>query len=144
VYEPLIDLPEQAPDALIADKAYDADAIRDDLKRRGIKPVIPPKSNRTKTIRYAKVGRVDASGNRMTDADKLVEVGGGLVTDGARGTIRVTQKCQNGVPVKLAVGRGEDIDPIDRAVRPIDFPDSVVGQRQRGARGVCRGHGSGL
>ena len=53
-YEPLIDLPEQAPDALIADKAYDADAIRDDLKKRGIKPVIPPKSNRTKTIRYSK------------------------------------------------------------------------------------------
>ena len=53
-YEPLIDLPEQAPDALIADKAYDTDAIRDDLKRRGIKPVIPPKSNRTKTIRYSK------------------------------------------------------------------------------------------
>ncbi len=50
----LIDLPEQAPDALLADKAYDSDAIRADLKNRGIKPVIPPKSNRTKTIRYNK------------------------------------------------------------------------------------------
>ena len=38
-----IDLPERAPDALIADKAYDADAIRDKLKRRGIRPVIPSK-----------------------------------------------------------------------------------------------------
>jgi transposase len=47
-------LPEQAPDALLADKAYDTDAIRDDLKQRGIKPVIPPKSNRTKRIRYNK------------------------------------------------------------------------------------------
>lgn len=40
--------------ALLADKAYDTDAIRDDLKQRGIKPVIPPKSNRTKPIRYSK------------------------------------------------------------------------------------------
>jgi transposase len=53
-YDQLIDLPEQAPDALIADKAYDADAIREDLKKRGITPVIPPKSNRIKTIRYSK------------------------------------------------------------------------------------------
>jgi transposase len=53
-YNTLIDLPEQAPDALLADKAYDTDAIRADLKERGIKPVIPPKSNRTATIRYSK------------------------------------------------------------------------------------------
>ena len=53
-YDTLIDLPEQAPDALLADKAYDTDAIRDDLKKRGIKPVIPPKSNRKATIRYSK------------------------------------------------------------------------------------------
>ena len=52
-YEPLIDLPEQAPDALIADKAYDADTTRTDLKKRSIRPVIPPKSNRTKKIRYS-------------------------------------------------------------------------------------------
>jgi transposase len=50
-YDTLIDLPEQAPDALLADKAYDTDAIRADLKERGI---IPPKSNRTATIRYSK------------------------------------------------------------------------------------------
>jgi transposase len=43
-----------APDALLADKAYDSDAIRDDLKTRGIKAVIPPKSNRKATIRYSK------------------------------------------------------------------------------------------
>ena len=47
-------MPEQAPDALLADKAYDTDAIRTDLKERGIKAVIPPKSNRLKTIRYSK------------------------------------------------------------------------------------------
>jgi transposase len=53
-YDALIDLPERAPGALLADKAYDSDAIRDDLKKRGIRAVIPPKSNRTKTIRYSK------------------------------------------------------------------------------------------
>lgn len=37
-----------------ADKAYDSDAIRDELKQRGIRAVIPPKSNRTRTIRYSK------------------------------------------------------------------------------------------
>jgi len=39
---------------LLADKAYDTDAIRADLKRRRIKAVIPPKSNRKKAIRYDK------------------------------------------------------------------------------------------
>jgi transposase len=34
------------PGALIADKAFDADAFIDSLKRRAITPVIPPKSNR--------------------------------------------------------------------------------------------------
>ena len=51
-YEELIDLAEQKPKALLADKAYDTDAIRADLKRRRIKAVIPPKSNRKKAIRY--------------------------------------------------------------------------------------------
>jgi transposase len=53
-YDTLIDLPERAPNALLADKAYDTDAIRSDLKKRGIRAVIPPKSNRTATIRYSK------------------------------------------------------------------------------------------
>lgn len=53
-YDELIDLPERQPKALLADKAYDTDAIRADLKRRGIKPVIPPKSSRKATIRYNK------------------------------------------------------------------------------------------
>jgi len=34
--------------------AYDTDAIRDDLKKRGIKSVIPPKLTRKATIRYSK------------------------------------------------------------------------------------------
>ena len=42
--EPLIDNAD--PDALIADKAYDADALIDGLAEREITPVIPPKANR--------------------------------------------------------------------------------------------------
>jgi transposase len=49
-----MELAERKPKALIADKGYDSDAIRDDLKRRGIKPVIPPRSNRKAHIRYNK------------------------------------------------------------------------------------------
>ena len=43
--EPLLD--EVEPDALLADKAYDANALIDTLEQRGITPVIPPKANRT-------------------------------------------------------------------------------------------------
>ena len=50
----MIDLPERQPKALLADKAYDSGAIRADLKRRGIKAVIPPRSNRKGAIRYDK------------------------------------------------------------------------------------------
>lgn len=39
---------------LLADKAYDTNAFRADLKARGIKAVIPAKSNRNKRIRYDK------------------------------------------------------------------------------------------
>ena len=42
--EPLIDSAD--PDALIGDKAYDADPFVDTLTRRAITPVIPPKANR--------------------------------------------------------------------------------------------------
>ena len=42
--EPLIETVD--PGAVIADKAYDADAFVDDLNARAITPVIPSKSNR--------------------------------------------------------------------------------------------------
>ncbi|MDR6510944.1 transposase [Novosphingobium capsulatum] len=48
----MIDLPEQAPDAFLADKGYDADAIRADLAERKIKAVIPGRSNRRVKIEY--------------------------------------------------------------------------------------------
>ena len=42
--EQLIDSAD--PDALLGDKAYDADPLVDTLTQRGITPVIPPKANR--------------------------------------------------------------------------------------------------
>jgi transposase len=42
--EQLIDSAD--PDALLGDKAYDADQLIDTLTQRGITPVIPPKANR--------------------------------------------------------------------------------------------------
>ena len=48
----MIDLPEQAPEAFLADKDYDADAIRADLAERKIMAVIPGRSNRRVKIEY--------------------------------------------------------------------------------------------
>jgi len=48
----LISLPEQAPQALLADKGYDADAIRNDLASHNIDPVIPGRANRRVKIEY--------------------------------------------------------------------------------------------
>ena len=42
--EPLLDRLE--PNALLADKGYDSDALVAGLEERGITPVIPPKANR--------------------------------------------------------------------------------------------------
>ena len=42
--EPLLD--QVVPDALLADKGYDSDALVKTLQKRGITPVIPPKANR--------------------------------------------------------------------------------------------------
>ena len=42
----LLDMPVAKPKALLADKGYDGDAVREDLLWRGILPIIPPKANR--------------------------------------------------------------------------------------------------
>ena len=39
-------LDEVEPEAFLADKAYDADALIEKLESRGIEPVIPSKANR--------------------------------------------------------------------------------------------------
>ena len=51
-YDTLIGLPERAPNAFLADKGYDADAIRADLTARNIHAVIPGRSNRRVKIEY--------------------------------------------------------------------------------------------
>jgi transposase len=53
-YEALIELHDVDPDRLLGDKGYDSDEIRDDLTKRGIKPVIPPRSNRKTLIAYGR------------------------------------------------------------------------------------------
>ena len=45
-------LADERPAHLIADKGYDSDAIRENLTQRGIRPVIPPRSNRNAAIRW--------------------------------------------------------------------------------------------
>ena len=48
----LMALHDAPPDKLLGDKGYDSDEIRNDLAKRGIEPVIPPRSNRTTPIKY--------------------------------------------------------------------------------------------
>jgi transposase len=43
-----------APQCLLADKAYDSDAIREDLRARDATAVIPPKSNRKSPAAFDK------------------------------------------------------------------------------------------
>jgi transposase len=45
-YDDLMDQRDSDPGALLADKGYDSDAIRQDLKDRGAAPEIPTKRNR--------------------------------------------------------------------------------------------------
>ena len=51
-YEALMKLHDGDPGRILADKGYDSDEIRADLAKRGIEPVIPPRSNRKTTIDY--------------------------------------------------------------------------------------------
>lgn len=57
---------------LIADKGYDADALRRKLRAEGIQPVIPGRINRKRTIRYDKKRyrdrwRIEAAFCRLKD-----------------------------------------------------------------------------
>jgi transposase len=56
--------------AMIADKGYDADAIREELNFNGIEAVIPPKSNRKATIlhdteKYKSRNRIERMFNKL-------------------------------------------------------------------------------
>lgn len=61
---------QAAPEALIADKAYDADTFIDRLVAAGITPVIPPKSNRKSPrgcdfARYAERNLIERFFNKL-------------------------------------------------------------------------------
>ncbi|MEE4455315.1 IS5 family transposase [Novosphingobium resinovorum] len=46
----LMAIPVAKPKALLADKGYDGDVVRENLLMQGILPIIPPKSNRREPI----------------------------------------------------------------------------------------------
>lgn len=83
--------PAPEPKVLIADKGYDADAIRADLEARGATPIIPTKRNRKVQIEidgyiYALRNRIERCFNRLkntrrfaTRYDKLAETFHGFV-----------------------------------------------------------------
>jgi transposase len=83
--------PAPEPKVLIADRGYDADAIRQDLDDRGATPVIPTKKNRKVQIPidghiYALRNRIERCFNRLKNArrfatryDKLAETFHGFV-----------------------------------------------------------------
>jgi transposase len=52
VVDALMELHDARPAKLPGDKGYDSDEIRNALAKRGIKPVIPLRSNRTTPIEY--------------------------------------------------------------------------------------------
>jgi transposase len=74
----LIGLPEQKPDALIADKGDDSNAIRTDLKSRAIKPVISPRLSRVTKIRWIK--RLYKLRNRIERTFGLLKINRAIAT----------------------------------------------------------------
>jgi len=66
----LIDMPVAAPKAMLADKGYDGDAVREALLLRGILPVIPPRANRREPAEcdfraYRERNRIERMFNRL-------------------------------------------------------------------------------
>lgn len=58
------------PKAMLADRGYDSDAVRETLLTRGILPIIPPKANRREPIhcdyrRYRDRNQVERLFNRL-------------------------------------------------------------------------------
>ena len=79
------------PKVILADRGYDADAIRADIERRGATPVIPTKKNRRVQIEidgaiYALRNRIERCFNRLKNSrrfatryEKLAETFAGFV-----------------------------------------------------------------
>ncbi|WP_425502093.1 IS5 family transposase [Prosthecomicrobium pneumaticum] len=78
-YKPVTDEGGPAPRVLIADKGYDSDAIREDLRARGAEPVIPMKRNRLVQVPqvpvdgfvYALRNRIERCFNRLKNARRV-------------------------------------------------------------------------
>jgi len=61
---------------LAADKGYDADWLRADLREQGITPIIPGKRGRKRKIRhdkrrYRELWRIEATFNRLMDFRRI-------------------------------------------------------------------------
>jgi transposase len=72
----LLDMPVRKPDALLADKGYDGDAVREDLLWRGILPIIPPKANRGEPAacdfrRYRDRNQIERMFNRLKQSRRI-------------------------------------------------------------------------
>lgn len=72
----LLDMPVTRPKALLADKGYDGDAVREDLLWRGILPIIPPKANRREPPdcdfqRYRDHNHVERLFNRLRQSRRI-------------------------------------------------------------------------
>jgi transposase len=75
VAERLIDRVEEA-ERLLGDKAYDSAELREELERRGTKPVIPNRSNRKRPFRFSKRlyklrWRIETAFNRLKDFRRI-------------------------------------------------------------------------
>ena len=71
-----MDQPGPEPKVLIADKGYDSNAIRDDLRARGAEPVIPMKRNRLARLPvdgfvYALRNRIERCFNRLKNDRRI-------------------------------------------------------------------------
>jgi len=69
-------MPVPKPDALLADKGYDGDAVREDLLWRGILPIIPPKANCREPAacdfrRYRDRNQVERLSNRLKQSRRI-------------------------------------------------------------------------
>ena len=67
---------EKRPKALLADKGYDSDAIREDAYIHGTNPVIPTKSNRkvqrpVDPLLYALRNRIERFFNKLKNARRV-------------------------------------------------------------------------
>ena len=72
----LLDIPVTAPKAMLADKGYDGDSVRETLLLRGILPIIPPKANRRDPApcdfsRYRDRNHVERLFNRLKQSRRI-------------------------------------------------------------------------